>query len=259
MPSNKTNKNGLLSPVVAGFNGGGPRVPGLRSCFWLPVASHRAGHTGARVPPWVLASFFGGGVIGNASLGDTVDFFGNAVMPATVGAAGAAVGHGEWHGGGLVDVVAVGGRSVSEKCPSLEARGGGGGVGPRRRLRTVRSSGVPGPRDFPVSGGRARLSGLWIQQIGAAGRVCGSEEVSPLAVGTTGVGFGHGGADVVRTSLEVRLSVLPSWGLRGARRNRSRILRAARRAACMRSVWPASLRCSCCRTLCRPFGGGGIR
>jgi hypothetical protein len=167
MPSNKTNKNGLLSPVVAGFNGGGPRVPGLRSCFWLPVASHRAGHTGARVPPWVLASFFGGGVIGNASLGDTVHFFGNAVMPATVGAAGAAVGHGEWHGGGLVDVVAVGGRSVSEKCPSLEARGGGGGVGPRRRLRTVRSSGVPGPRDFPVSGGRARLSGLSIQQIGA--------------------------------------------------------------------------------------------
>jgi hypothetical protein len=121
------------------------------------------------------------------------------------------------------------------------------------------SSGVPGPRGSPVSGGRARLSGLSIQQIGAAGRVCGSEEVSPLAVGPTGVGFGRGGADVLRTSLEVRVPVLPSRGLRGARRNRFRILRAARRAACMKSAWPASRRCSCWRTLCRPFGGGGIR
>jgi hypothetical protein len=80
---------------------------------------------------------------------------GNAVMPDTVVAAGAAVGRGEWHGGGQVDVVVVGGRSTSEECPSLEARDGGGGVGPRRRLRTVRSNGVPGPRDSPVSEGRA--------------------------------------------------------------------------------------------------------
>jgi hypothetical protein len=184
---------------------------------------------------------------------------GNAVMPDTVVAVGAAVGRGELHGGGQVDVVVVGGRSTSVECPSLEARDGGGGVGPRRRLRTVRSNGVPGPRDSPVSEGRARLSELSIQQIGATGRVCGGEEVSPLPVGPTSVGCGRGGADVLRTSLEVRVSVLPSWGLRGARRNRSRILRAARRAACMRSAWPASLRCSCCRTLCRPFGGGGIR
>jgi hypothetical protein len=48
-------------------------------------------------------------------------------MPATVVAIGAAVGRGEWHGGG--------------------------GVGPHRRLRTVRSSGVPDPRDSPVSEG----------------------------------------------------------------------------------------------------------
>jgi hypothetical protein len=180
-------------------------------------------------------------------------------MPTTVVAVGAAVGRGKWHGGGQVDVVAGGGRSVSEGGPSLEARGGGGGGGPRRWLRTVRSIGVPGPRDSPVSGGRPRLSVLLIQQIGAAGRVCGSEGVSPLAVGPTGIGFGCGGADMLRTSLVVRVSVLPSWGLRGARRNRSRILRAAPRAACMRSTWPASLRFSCCRTLCRPFGGGGIR
>jgi hypothetical protein len=180
-------------------------------------------------------------------------------MPTTVVAVGAAVGRGEWHGGGQVDVVVVGGRSVSEEGPSLEARGGGGGGGPCRWLRTVRSIGVPGPRDSPASGGRARLSGLLIQQIRAAGRVCGSEEVYPLAGGPTGVGFGRGGADVLRTSLVVRVSVLPSWGLRGARRNRSRILRTTRRAVCMRSAWPASLRFSCCRTLCRPFGGGGIR
>jgi hypothetical protein len=137
-------------------------------------------------------------------------------MPTTVVAAGAAVAQVEWHGGVQVDVVAIGGRSVSEGGPSLEARGGGGagGGGPRHWLRTVRS---------------------------------------------IGVGFNRGGADVLRTYLVVRVSVLPSWGLRGARRNRSRILRAARRAVCRRSAWPASLRFSCCRMLCRPFGGGGIR
>jgi hypothetical protein len=119
-------------------------------------------------------------------------------MPTTVVAAGAAVAQVEWHGGVQVDVVAIGGRSVSEGGPSLEARGGGGagGGGPRHWLRTVRS---------------------------------------------IGVGFNRGGADVLRTYLVVRVSVLPSWGLRGARRNRSRILRAARRAVCRRSAWPASL------------------
>jgi hypothetical protein len=42
-------------------------------------------------------------------------------MPATVIAAGAAVVQVEWHGGVQVDVVAVGGRSVSEE--GLEACG----------------------------------------------------------------------------------------------------------------------------------------
>jgi hypothetical protein len=40
-------------------------------------------------------------------------------MLATVVAVGAAVGRGERHGGGQVDMVAVGGKSVSEGCPSL--------------------------------------------------------------------------------------------------------------------------------------------
>jgi hypothetical protein len=53
----------------------GPRGRGsvscTRLCVQLPVASRLAEHTGARVPPWVLASSFGGGA---ASLWDTVDF-----------------------------------------------------------------------------------------------------------------------------------------------------------------------------------------
>jgi hypothetical protein len=96
---------------------------------------------------------------------------GNAVMPTTVVATGTAVVQVESHGGVQVDVVAVGGRSVSEE--GLE--------------------------------------------------VCGSEEASPLAVGPTGVGFGRA-PDVPGDP------GLPSWRLRGARRNRFRILRAARRA-----------------------------
>jgi hypothetical protein len=89
--------------------------------------------------------------------------------------------------------------------------------------------------------------------------VGGSEEASPLAVKPTGVGSGCGGAGALRTFRVVRVSVLPSWGFRGARRNRSRILRAARRAAFRRAAWPASLRLSCWRTLGRPLGGGGNR
>jgi hypothetical protein len=57
----------------------------LRSCFRLPVASRRAGHTRVRVPPWVLAPSFGGGAVGDASLGDTVDFSGGPPMSARAG------------------------------------------------------------------------------------------------------------------------------------------------------------------------------
>jgi hypothetical protein len=142
-------------------------------------------------------------------------------------------------------------------CPAAGTEGDRGGP-------TV-AAGVFGSPSISARAGR-RVGSSPALATSAAGRCprrawrfCGSEEASPLAVGPIGVGFVHGEADVLRTSLVVRVSVLPSWGLRGARRNRSRILRAARRGACMRSAWPASLRSSCCRTLSRPFGGGGIR
>jgi hypothetical protein len=95
--------------------------------------------------------------------------------------------------------------------------GGSGGVVPRRRLRTVRSSGVAGPRDSLVSLGRARLSEPSIRQIEAAGRVRGSEGVFPLAVGPTGVGLVRRGAGAFRTSLGVRVLIFPFWG--GLRRS----------------------------------------
>jgi hypothetical protein len=64
-------------------------VRGSVSCPWLcvrlPVASRRAGHTGARFPPSMLASSFDGGAVGDASLGDTVDFFGGPPMPEWAG------------------------------------------------------------------------------------------------------------------------------------------------------------------------------
>jgi hypothetical protein len=57
-------------------------VPCPRLCVQLPVASRLAGHTGARVPPWVLASSSGGGAVGDASLGFMVDFSGSPSMSA---------------------------------------------------------------------------------------------------------------------------------------------------------------------------------
>jgi hypothetical protein len=57
-------------------------VPCPRLCVQLPVASRLAGHTGARVPPWVLASSSGGGAVGDASLGFMVDFSGSPPMSA---------------------------------------------------------------------------------------------------------------------------------------------------------------------------------
>jgi hypothetical protein len=115
-------------------------------------------------------------------------------------------------------------------------RGGGsdgsGGVGSRCRLRTVRSIGVPGPRDSPVSRGRACLSDPSVQQMEAAGRVCGSRGFSPLAVGPVCEGVGG-----FRTSLGFRVLLFPSWGVCGVLLNRCCSWWAARRAAWASSAW----------------------
>jgi hypothetical protein len=77
------------SPLGFTRAGSASLVRGSVSCPWLcvrlPVVSRRAGHTGARFPPSMLASSFDGGAVGDASLGDTVDFFGGPPMPEWAG------------------------------------------------------------------------------------------------------------------------------------------------------------------------------
>jgi hypothetical protein len=196
-------------------------------------------------------------------------------MPATVVAVGVVVVPGGWSAGcrvcsGGLPVLPVGGASggpvgveIGGVLSSGEwllsgtrgsGSGGSGDVGSRCRLRTVRSIGVPGHRDTPVSRGSARLSDPSVQQMEAAGRVCGSRGFSPLAVGPV-----RGRAGGFRTSLGFRVLLFPFWGVYGALLNRCSSWWAARRAAWASSARPACRRRSCCLALGKSAGAGGAR
>jgi hypothetical protein len=152
------------------------------------------------VPPGHGPSPCGSAVCIGGAAGGKHAWCGSAVMPATVVAVGVVVVPGGWSAGcrlcwGGLPVggasggpvgVEIGGVLSSGEWLLSGTRGGGsgsGGVGSRCRLRTVRSIGVPGPRDSLVNRGRARLSDPSIQQMEAAGRAYGSRGFSPLAVG----------------------------------------------------------------------------
>jgi hypothetical protein len=195
---------------------------------------------------------------------------GSAVMPSTVVAVGVVVVPGGWSAGcrvcsGGLPVGGAFGRPVGvetggvllpgEWLPSGTRGsgsdgGGSGGVGSCCRRRTVRSIGVPCPRDSPVDRGRACLSDSSIQQMVAAGRVCGRRGFSPLAAGPV-CGF--------RTSLGFRVLLFPSWRVRGVFLSRYCCWWAARRAAWASSAWPACRRRSCCLALGKSAGAGGAR
>jgi hypothetical protein len=227
-----------------------------------------------RVPPGHGRSPCGSAVCVGGAAGGRHAWCGSAVMPATVVAVGVVVVPVVWTAGcrvcsgglpvggafgGPVGVEIGGVLSPGEWLLSGTQDGGSGGsgsggVGSRCRRRTVRSIGVPGPRDSPVSRGRGRWSDPSIRQMEAVGRVCGSRGFSPRAVGPV-----CGGVGGFRTSLGFRVLLFPSCGVCGALLNRCCSWWAARRAAWASSAWPAYRRRSCCLALGKSAGAGGAR
>jgi hypothetical protein len=185
------------SGVSYGSQAGG--VPSGRT-YWrtrFPVrvrfTFRRRGRRGG-VPPGHGRSPCGSAVCVGGAAGERHAWRGSAVMPATVVAVGVVVVPGRWSAGcrvcsGGLPVLPVGGASggpvgveIGGVLSSGEwllsgtrgsGSGGSGDVGSRCRLRSVRSIGVPGPRDTPVSRGSARLSDPSVQQMEAA-RLVGS-------------------------------------------------------------------------------------